>query len=80
MDYDVENIFTYHSPGEWDRVKYETIRNEARRLALLILKACPDGPEKERALANLENAVMWANASIARNDDEDLEEKEVTPE
>jgi hypothetical protein len=28
---------------------------------------CPDSREKSLAMTNLEQAVMWANAAIARN-------------
>ncbi|MBD7984408.1 hypothetical protein H9649_07445 [Sporosarcina sp. Sa2YVA2] len=67
MNEQLENIFKYHSPKEGQPEKYTAIREKAKELAYLIDKECPDGREKSVAFTNLETAVMWANASIARN-------------
>lgn len=64
----IENNFSYHPPKEDQVGRYEDIRSEAKRFALLIAMACPNSREKSLALTNLEQAVMWANASIARNE------------
>jgi len=37
-------------------------------LAAYINENCPDSREKSLAFTKLEEAVMWANASIARNE------------
>lgn len=63
----IENNFKYHSPKEGQPVKYEAIRNKAKELAYLIDAECPDSREKSIAMTELETAVMWANAAIARN-------------
>ena len=42
----------------------------ARELAEIIDDACPDSREKSLALTNLQQATMWANASIAINEAE----------
>jgi hypothetical protein len=34
---------------------------------MLINDLCPESREKSLAITNLEQAVMWANAAIARN-------------
>ena len=34
----------------------------------LMIASCPDSRELSLALTNLEQAVFWANASIARNE------------
>lgn len=66
--YNIENIFTYHTPKGSQTERYVAIRNKAKELAELIEDCCPDSREKSLACTNLEQAVMWANASIARNE------------
>lgn len=63
----IENNFKYHSPKEGQPEKYTTIREKAKELAYLIEDLCPNSREKSVAITELETAVMWANASIARN-------------
>lgn len=65
---DIEKNFTYHAPKQGQPERYELIRNKAKELALVIEKSCPDSREKSLAFTKLEEAVMWANASIARNE------------
>lgn len=67
MNYDLDNIFTYHAPKPGQPQQYEALRNEARNLAAEILCKCPDSREKSLALTNLEQAIFWANAAIARH-------------
>jgi hypothetical protein len=64
---DLDNRFTYHAPNETQVAQYNLIREEARHFARLINDLCPEGREKSLAITNLEETVMWANASIARN-------------
>lgn len=64
----IENSFKYHSPKEGQPEKYTSIREKAKELAYLIDEVCPNSREKSVAITNLETAVMWANASIARNE------------
>lgn len=64
----LENNFKYHSPKEGQPEKYELIREKAKELAYLIGHNCPISREKSIAMDSLETAVMWANASIARNE------------
>lgn len=68
MHYDLEKNFTYHPPKEGQPEKYQYIRTEAKDLALLLDQLCPASREKSLAMAKLEECVMWANASIARNE------------
>lgn len=60
--------FTYHAPKNNQPDKYEQIRNNAKWLAELLNTLCPDSREKSLAFTALEEAVFWANASIARNE------------
>jgi len=64
----IENNFTYHPPKGGQPDKYESIRSMAKNLAILIDKSCPDSREKSLAMTKLEESVMWANASISRNE------------
>lgn len=63
----IENNFKYHAPKEGQIEKYTALREKAKDLALLIDEQCPNSREKSLALTKLEEAVMWVNASIARN-------------
>lgn len=65
---EIHNRFIYHPPNSNQMVRYEQLRDEARELAESINKMCPDSREKALALTKLEECVMWANASIARNE------------
>jgi len=64
----LKNRFVYHTPKENQPQKYQNIRDNARAFAELIDAMCPDSREKSLAITALEEAVMWANASIARNE------------
>lgn len=64
----IESNFTYRKPRGDQPARYECLRGEARALALSINGACPDSREKSLALTKLEECVMWANAAIARHD------------
>jgi hypothetical protein len=64
----LNNVYTYHAPKLDQVVKYEDIRAKAYELAELILQHCPESRERSVAFTQLETAVMWANASIARNE------------
>ena len=63
----LEKNFTYHPPKEGQPEKYATIRKMAHEYAEFLQENCPQSRELSLALTNLEQAVMWANASIARN-------------
>jgi len=65
---DIENRFTYHPPKDGQAERYAALRSQAKELAYAFDGACPDSREKSLALTHLEDAVMWANAAIARNE------------
>jgi hypothetical protein len=67
MNPQIENNFKYHSPKERQPEKYTAIREKAKELANLIEETAPNSREKSLAMTKIEEAVMWANASIARN-------------
>ena len=64
---DLTKRFTYHPPKPGQPELYRDIRDHARSLATLIDLSQPDSREKSLAITALEEAVMWANAGIARN-------------
>jgi hypothetical protein len=65
---DLNRRFTYHAPKAGQVPRYEAIRAGALDFALRLNDMCPDSREKSLALTSLEQAVMWANAAIARNE------------
>lgn len=67
MNEQIENNFKYHAPKEGQAEKYNSLREKAKELAYLIDELCPNSREKSVAMTQLEDTIMWANASIARN-------------
>jgi hypothetical protein len=64
----INNNFVHHPPKDGQVERYTAIRENARNLAHMINEECPDSREKSLALTKLEEAVMWANAAIARHE------------
>lgn len=64
----IDNSFKHHAPKEGQPEKYTIIRADGLTMATTIDMFCPDSREKSLALTKLEEAVMWANAAIARNE------------
>lgn len=64
----VQKDFSYHPPKEDQGVRYIEIRETAAAVALGLMQNCPPSRERSLALTALEECVMWANASIARNE------------
>lgn len=60
--------FTYHAPKEEQAHRYVLIRENAHAMASTICELCPESREQSLAIMKLEESVMWANASIARNE------------
>lgn len=67
MKEQLKRNFTHHPPKEGQVEKYVDIRSEALHFANLIDGLCPNSREKSLAITKIEEAVFWANASIARN-------------
>lgn len=65
---DIEKNFTYHAPKPDQANRCETIRLYGALAAKIIDNLCPESREKSLAMTKLEEAVMWANAAIARNE------------
>lgn len=67
MDYDIDNIFSYHPPQPGDPAKYQAIRNAGKLSATVAMKSAPQSPELMLALRKLEEFCFWANAAVARH-------------
>lgn len=64
----VELRFTYHQPPDERTVeRHERVRKTVRRCAEDLLEDVPPGRERSVVLTKLEEAMMWANAGIARS-------------
>lgn len=64
----IEHNFTYHAPKGDQVERYQQIRDKAKELALLIVDLTPYSREQSLAITELEKAVAFANAAIARNE------------
>jgi len=63
---ELQTRFTYHAPKPGQAETYQEIRQKAHELAQMFAQLCPESRELALAHTNLEQAVMWANAAIAR--------------
>ena len=64
---DLEQMFTYHAPKPGQPEKYTRLRNKAKELAQMIQDECPGSAEQTLAIRKVEEAIFYANASIARH-------------
>ena len=64
---DIDNRFDYHAPDDDARMKHEFLRTTAKHMASALNDLLPEGREKSLAVTNLEQAMFWANAAVARN-------------
>ena len=67
VNYSKDNIFTYHEPIEETAKRYQEIRTLAKMFSDLVDNLVPKSREASLAQTKIEEAVMWANAGIARN-------------
>jgi hypothetical protein len=70
MPFPIDQVFKYHAPFGTQQARYIALREKAKEFAFLIEQNCPDSREKSLAMTNLQQTVMWANASIAINETE----------
>lgn len=62
---DINNWFTYHTPGPDQQKAYEVIRSAAKMLAEDFNERCPDCADKTAAMRKLRETVMAMNLAIA---------------
>jgi hypothetical protein len=65
---EINSRFTYHPPKHDQQDRYVLIREEARKLAMLLASNTPPSREQALALTHLDQCVMCANAAIARHE------------
>ncbi|WP_100523371.1 Acb2/Tad1 domain-containing protein [Mycobacteroides abscessus] len=68
MNEQLENNFKYHAPTGDKVTRHEQVREKCKELAYEVEKLCPNSRERSLALTKIEEAMMWANAAIARNE------------
>ncbi len=67
MNSDIKNRFTFHPATPNTAALYEGMRAKALELADWMDENAPASRELSLALTNLDQAVMWFNAAVARN-------------
>lgn len=68
---DLRERFNYHRPPHYGVVDaHARIRSACFGAAMVVVEKVPAGRERAIALTKLEEAMMWANAGIARNHDQ----------
>lgn len=71
MDTDIrehlETTFRYNSPSAAEEEKFRELQNEAKAFALKIESECPESRERALAFTKIEEAVLWAVASLTRS-------------
>jgi hypothetical protein len=65
---DLEKRFRYHPPYGNQVERYQVVRDWGNKWATSIVSLCPPSRERSLALTKIEEAVMWANAAIARRE------------
>lgn len=65
----IDNNFKSHDLNWGQILNCKQIREDAKELAKTIDLFVPECKEKELALTRLEEAMFWANAGIARQED-----------
>jgi len=66
--YRINDRFTFHPATENTANLYEKIRALGKNMAIDLQHYCPDSAELAHAINHIDQAVMWANAAIARNE------------
>lgn len=62
------NLFTYHPPHGTQVERYKALREQGLVLAKAIFDNVPASIERDRAIMQVREAVMMANAGIACNE------------
>ena len=67
LEHDLDHRFAYHPPKTSTvAARHSDVRTAANAFAHFVNDVCPDGREKSLAVTAIEEAMMWANAAIAR--------------
>lgn len=69
---ELDRRFNFHAPPTGARRDAHTnVRRGCRHLADFLNEAVPDGREKSIMYTKLEEAMFWANAALARQNEDD---------
>jgi hypothetical protein len=63
---DLDRRFNYHRPDEDKAARHQKLRDAARVFADALDENCDEGRELSLAMTNLEQAMFWGNAAVAR--------------
>lgn len=63
---DLNNRFKHHPPDEVAVSRHSFVRKTLLDASLNVVEALSEGREKSLFLTKMEEAMFWANASIAR--------------
>lgn len=63
---ELEHRFTYHAPDDEKIRLHHGVREFGLQFSLYLEEIMPSGRELSLAQTKIEEAVMWANAGIAR--------------
>lgn len=64
---DIDRMFDYLPPNEDRAARHKQVRAGCKALAEYLNNNVPDGREQSLAITNVEQAMFWANAAIARS-------------
>lgn len=73
----IDRIFSYHPPKGDQRDRYVALRAKAREFAVLVVENTPYCSEQTTSIERISEACMYANAAIARHEDDALAAAEV---
>ena len=68
MKDEIETRFTFHVSSTEQVSRYYKLHTAGKNLAYLIVELTPESREQSLALTHLEEAIMQANAAIARRE------------
>ena len=66
---DLDDRYDHHVPSDLKILAHDDIRNAMHSAATTVLTRCAVGRERSLALTKLEEAMFWANAGIAREEE-----------
>lgn len=64
---EIDSRFSFHPAKPEQIEKYEKIRKQLKKTALFLEETCPSSRELSSAITKLDEAMMHANASVARH-------------
>ena len=76
---EIDKMFTYHPPHGDQANRYQVIRDTGRDMATVLYGLCPRSTELGEAIRSLNETVMWANAAIARNENQNPKSYPISP-